>query len=259
MIILAIDTNLKMTSVAVVKDGRLLSHYCAECAKDHSVVLFSAIREVMDKADIEISEIDIFATTAGPGSFTGIRIGVSSASALAYATGKPVVGINTLDCLAYGSSQYSNQYSERGFLVCPLINARNNQVFAAIYENGKIIGDYMVCDISEFSYKLVSLCIEEKTIEGQISDTKVVLLTGDAAALHLDYLKESNEGSIEIFLAKEDYLFPSAHILAEMAANQTYNGNYAGNKINLDNIIRPFYMRKSQAERMREMELQASD
>ena len=101
MIILAIDTSTVVASVALMDDEKLLGEYSINNKKTHSQKLMVMIKEILADLQIKPWDIDVFAASIGPGSFTGLRIGVTTAKAMGYATKKPVIGVPTLDALAY--------------------------------------------------------------------------------------------------------------------------------------------------------------
>jgi hypothetical protein len=101
MIVLAVDTATKAASAALIDNGEIRSEFLINNRTMHSRNLMPLVEEAVKAAGIKKSDIDLFASTVGPGSFTGVRIGVATVKAMAYALKKPVVGINTLDCLAF--------------------------------------------------------------------------------------------------------------------------------------------------------------
>jgi tRNA threonylcarbamoyladenosine biosynthesis protein TsaB len=126
MIILAVDTSTTSCSVAVIDEDSLLAEATIVREQTHSKHLMDMVDSVVTLAGLSISELDGFAVTRGPGTFTGLRIGISTVKGLAVASGKPVVGISSLDALAKQCAYSSN-------LVCPLIDARKGEVYFARY------------------------------------------------------------------------------------------------------------------------------
>jgi tRNA threonylcarbamoyladenosine biosynthesis protein TsaB len=126
MKILAVDTATQSCSVAVSDNKMVLAEKTIQNGRTHSVHLLDMIDSVMEEAGLSVSELEGFAVTVGPGSFTGLRIGISTIKGLAMATKKPVVGISSLDVLA-------NQCLQNDFLICPLIDARKKEVYHARY------------------------------------------------------------------------------------------------------------------------------
>ncbi len=126
MKLLGLDSSGLVASVAVVEDGTLLAEYTVNYKKTHSQTLLPMLDAVVRMIELDLQEVDAIAVAAGPGSFTGLRIGSATAKGLGFALGKPLIGVPTLDALAYnlwGSDR----------LVCPMMDARRGQVYTGIY------------------------------------------------------------------------------------------------------------------------------
>jgi tRNA threonylcarbamoyladenosine biosynthesis protein TsaB len=134
MKILAVDTATQSCSVAVVDKESLLAEVSIVSAQTHSKHLIKLIREVNLLAGLSISDLNGFAVTRGPGSFTGLRIGISTVKGLAAASDKPVVGVSSLEALA-------GQCFASSYLICPLIDARKGEVYYSSYrlKNGQLL------------------------------------------------------------------------------------------------------------------------
>ncbi|MGE5808025.1 MAG: tRNA (adenosine(37)-N6)-threonylcarbamoyltransferase complex dimerization subunit type 1 TsaB, partial [Nitrospirota bacterium] len=126
MYILGIETSTKTGSVAVVSDKAVIAQYSLNIEITHSERLMSTVDRVLKDTGIALSQLDGFAVATGPGSFTGLRIGVSTVKGLAFATGKPVAAVPTLYALAWN-------VPHAAYPVCPLLDARKNEVYAAVY------------------------------------------------------------------------------------------------------------------------------
>ncbi len=124
--ILALDTATKTASAALLLDDRVLAEGYADLGRHHAAVLLPFVQSVLDLAGMTMEEVDLLAGTAGPGSFTGLRIGASTLKGLALATGKPVAAVSTLAALALNAAG-------SGEAVCPLLDARKGQVYGALY------------------------------------------------------------------------------------------------------------------------------
>ena len=124
--ILAVDTTTNVLSVAVTEGRRVLSEYSIDHKRTHSQKLMPVIEAVLGNLGVDISEIDAFAAAAGPGSFTGIRIGLAAVRTLAQATGKKVAAVNTLLSLAYNAEFTKGR-------VLAVLDARGGNVYAAVY------------------------------------------------------------------------------------------------------------------------------
>jgi len=229
MKVLAIDTSSIVASVAIVDEQKVLGEYTINHKKTHSQKLMPMIKETLSACEIDIADIDLYCVSIGPGSFTGLRIGVATAKALAHSANKPVIGINTLDALAYGMPYFEG-------IICPIIDARNNQVYTAQYIwdiNGpKLLTQYIAQDI--------------QNIINELKDKKEkVIFVGDGVSVYkeniIDNLKELAVFS-PVFSTMQ-----KASVVAELAI-QKYRERHFDNYLTLT----PFYLRKSQAERVLE-------
>jgi tRNA threonylcarbamoyladenosine biosynthesis protein TsaB len=126
MKILAVDTATQSCSAAVIDQRQLLAEITIGNGRTHSRHLMNIIDTVIDMAGLKVEQLDGFATSIGPGSFTGLRIGISAIKGLAYALDKPVVGISSLEALAW-------QCSQTPFLICAAIDARKKEVYSCLY------------------------------------------------------------------------------------------------------------------------------
>jgi len=134
MKVLGIDTSTSCGSVGLIDDGEVISDYLLKIPVTHSERLLGAIEFVLKEARCNIEDIDGWAISLGPGSFTGLRIGVSTVKGLAFATGKPVAGVSILDVLA-------SQIAPTSYLICPILDARKKEVYTAFYryEEGRFL------------------------------------------------------------------------------------------------------------------------
>jgi tRNA threonylcarbamoyladenosine biosynthesis protein TsaB len=126
MKVLGIDTSTSCGSVGLIDNGEVISDYLLNIPVTHSERLLGAVEFVLREARCSIENIDGWAIALGPGSFTGLRIGVSTVKGLAFATGKPVAGVSILDVLA-------SQIAPTPHLICPLLDARKSEVYTAFY------------------------------------------------------------------------------------------------------------------------------
>ena len=126
MKILALDSSGIVASVAVVEDDTLLAEYTVNYKKTHSQTLLPMLDEIVKMTELDMDTVDAIAVAAGPGSFTGLRIGSATAKGLGLALKKPLIPVPTVDALAY------NLY-DAGRLICPIMDARRNQVYTGIY------------------------------------------------------------------------------------------------------------------------------
>lgn len=126
-LILNIDTAVNAASVCLAKDGNILSFAKNENQQDHSSWLHIGIKEIFEKNDLQLNSMDAIAVTEGPGSYTGLRIGMATAKGICYALDKPLITLNTLLVMA------NTAKNENADLLCPMIDARRMEVFTALY------------------------------------------------------------------------------------------------------------------------------
>ena len=128
MKILALDTTAKSASAAITDGREPLAVFTLEAGLTHSETVLPMIKTALDSLHMTAHDIDLFAVTAGPGSFTGVRIGISEIKGLAFATGKPCVGVSTLLSLAYNLRPLCENA-----ILCPVMDARRNQLYNALF------------------------------------------------------------------------------------------------------------------------------
>jgi tRNA threonylcarbamoyladenosine biosynthesis protein TsaB len=129
MYILAVDTSTETGSIALLSEDRVICELNVNCGLNHSQTILSGISDVLRYAGKNVSDCEFFAVTTGPGSFTGLRIGISIVKGLALAASKPVVGVSTLDALAHNLFASTMQ-------IIPFLDAKRGQVYASCYEPG---------------------------------------------------------------------------------------------------------------------------
>lgn len=220
MNILAIDTSSLNATCAVLADGVLTGEFSICNKKTHSQMLMPMLDDVLKKASLEIGDIDVFAPCIGPGSFTGLRIGIAAAKALCQARNKKITGISALDSLAQNIC-----FSDK--TVCPIMDARRGDVYNALYLNGeKICGDRAV--------SLDALLCE--------LDGKETVFTGDGVFAYKDKIIEK--------MGKNAYFAPPMHMLSR-ASSIAYLAAKKAEKGEFDDYhtILPVYLRTCQAER----------
>jgi len=155
-LILGIETAASICSVALVKDGELLAIRESEGNREHSASLTGYIADVFSEAGLAYTQLDAVAVSMGPGSYTGLRIGVSSAKGLCYALDKPFIAIDTLKSLAWQALQL---YMVKGknmenILLCPMLDARRMEVYTAMFDKDlKLVDEVNASIIAEDSFK----------------------------------------------------------------------------------------------------------
>ncbi|MGE5613252.1 MAG: tRNA (adenosine(37)-N6)-threonylcarbamoyltransferase complex dimerization subunit type 1 TsaB [Bacillota bacterium] len=226
---LAIDTSTAMAGIAVADEQGLLAGYSLMDMKTHSQKLVPMLHELLAHLGLAPADIDVFAAVTGPGSFTGLRIGVTTIKSLAYATGKRTAGIPSLDALAFAAAVSEDS------IICPIMDARNNQVYAALYQssNGTVqnLSGYMGVHISDLV----------RHIEERHNDA-AVMFTGDGVLLHRDFLKIELNGRCSFM---PDFMLRQ---MAAPAAQMAITMALRGDTTDSTELV-PFYLRPSQAER----------
>jgi len=146
-LILNIDTAVDVASICLAKDGKVLSIAKNESQKDHASWLHIAIKEIFEKNNLELGLVDAVAITGGPGSYTGLRIGMATAKGICFALNKPLISLNTLLVMANAAKD------ESADLLCPMIDARRMEVFTAIYTKGlKVVKEPVAMTLNENSF-----------------------------------------------------------------------------------------------------------
>ena len=148
MKILSIDTSSNLCSVALLENNEIIEELVIDNDKTHSQNLMPLIQQLFLKTNIGLPQIDLIACNKGPGSFTGIRIGIATAKAIAEVANIPTIGISSLDCLAYNVPNATG-------VICSLIDANNNQAYCAIFDKDyNLLSDYMADDINNIKSAL---------------------------------------------------------------------------------------------------------
>ena len=230
MLILALESSAKAASVALMQDAELLAQYSQCSGLTHSRTLLPMVEDMLKNTDKKLADVDFIAVAHGPGSFTGIRIGVSTVKGLAWASDKKCVGVSTLAAMAWHGAA-------AGGLVCSVMDARRSQVYNALFEIKDGAPERLCRDRA--------IALSELAAELRGYDREV-LLVGDGARLSFDYL--TAEG-ISCRIAPQNLLYQSAWGVG-MEALRTEPGT-------ADDLL-PVYLRLSQAERERQERLSES-
>ncbi len=133
--ILNIDTSLETADVTIAKDGNIICSRSNENQKDHASFLEPAILSIVKEGSIQLADLSAIAVVYGPGSYTGLRVGMASAKGLCYALNKPLIVLNNLELLAIAAIQeYQSVPGSEGVFFCPMIDARRMEVYTAVYD-----------------------------------------------------------------------------------------------------------------------------
>ncbi len=222
MNILGIETSTKTGSVAIVSEDGVIAQYSLNIEVTHSERLMSTIERVLKDTGLAVSDIGGFAIAIGPGSFTGLRIGLSTVKGLALATGNPVAAVPTLLALAW-NLPFS------GYPVCPLLDARKNEVYAALY---RFEGKALVQVLPEAAIPLSSL--------SQQVDAMTVF-TGEGSRIYRTEIQRIL-GNRAVF-APHSAILPSGATVAEIGLDMIKSGKLAE-----PDSLTPLYIRRPEAE-----------
>ncbi len=226
MKILAVDSSASVASAAIAEGDKLICEFTLNHKKNHSEKLMPMIDELFQSAQLMPGDIDLFAVANGPGSFTGLRIGVATVKGLAHALQKPTVGISTLLAMAYNLP-----FCE--YMLSPIMDARRAQVYNGVYQWQK----GTVKEIIQPRAVSIAECIGELRKNGE-----PVVFLGDGVPMHKDFIREQL-GDQAIF-APQNCNMQRAASVALAAAEIYKTGNYQNYY-----ELAPMYLRKPQAER----------
>lgn len=224
MTILAMDTATMVSSVAVATKDRVLAELTAETRFTHSETLVVNIEEVMRLADVKREELSAVAVSLGPGSFTGLRIGLATAKAISYALSIPLVGVPTLEVLAAA-------FPSPGTVVAPLIDAQKGNAYFALYRSTE---QGLVCD------KEVAVASPQEIAETIAEIDRPVMIAGDFAR---KLVAKGIELPKNASIAPITHIMPRAALVAARAFVRLKNGE---GKSLME--LEPIYVRRSEAE-----------
>jgi tRNA threonylcarbamoyladenosine biosynthesis protein TsaB len=194
MIILALDTSGPSAGVAVMRDGELVYEATVINALTHSVNIMPMVEEALLRSGLTINAVTLFAAVVGPGSFTGVRIGVSTVKAMALALDKPCIGVNALEALACGLAQTTH-------LVCPIRDARVQQVYGAAFQDGHRVMEDAVLKLPDYLNAIQALGHQFCFVGDGMPPLReeIISVLGDRAGFasaHLNQLKAGAAASI---------------------------------------------------------------
>lgn len=229
MKILSIDTSSKVCSVAILEDKNLIAERQIDDEKTHSQKLMPLIDLILKESNLTLNDFDLLSCCAGPGSFTGVRIGVSTVKAFNDVYSIPISSVSSLESLAYNTLEFDNNTN----LICSIIDAKNDNVYYGIFEK------------KDNSFpQLKDLCA--KNINEMIEDlheykNSPLLFIGDGSKVHKKILLEN----FPLCTFSEDKYDIQTSLSVGKAGFDHYKQGLYGDS----NFITPLYLRKSQAER----------
>lgn len=222
MKILSVDSSSVSASVAITENGVTLAENFINNGLTHSQTLMPMVEKTLNDAKISVKDIELFAITNGPGSFTGVRIGIASIKGMADALNKKCVAISTLEAIA-------EPLKNEDCIACAVMDARCNQVYTAMFKSGKRLCEDKAVLIDELGQELKNY-------------NKKVVFIGDGSVLCYEKLKDV---VTECEVAYESIRFVHASSIGRIAEEKVKNGEMP---INSANLV-PFYLRLPQAER----------
>ena len=224
MKILSIECSAGPASCSIIDDGVVRASAFTNARLTHSQTLLPMIINMLDNSETKLSDIDSIAVGVGPGSFTGLRIGISAVKGLAAPTNKPCIPVSTLDAMA-------QQFVDRDCIVCAVMDARCNQFYNALFDitDGKIT---RLCEDRAL------LCEQLKQEIANTDNKKSIIVCGDGADLFYKHVCED----ANVKLAPEHLKYQSAVGVGMFAYNN------ANNAMPCENLL-PVYLRLPQAER----------
>lgn len=220
-IIINIDTASERAHVSFAKNGLIIDVLYSESQKEHASFLQTAVKQLSKKNGIALSNVDAIAVTAGPGSYTGLRVGMASAKGLCYALQIPLISINSLEALTWSALDLFPNYNET-VLLCPMIDARRMEVFTAVYKNN--------LTIYQTPYALI---LDENSFSKELA-TNQILFFGSGATKWKSVSKHSNA------------LFENCNLLPESLGKRSFSLFSTGNFSELA-YSEPFYLKDFQS------------
>lgn len=220
MKILAMDTSSVNATVAVCDENRILGEYTVSNERAHSQIIMPMLESLLNHCSLTIKDIDVFAVALGPGSFTGLRIGISAMKTLAQSLSKPIIGVSSLD-------EVASSFFGTDKIICPIFDARRNEVYNALYLNGNKFVSERVVDFDELLIEL---------------SQKQVIFAGDAIIKYRDKILSFNNPNW--LIAPGSLSMQRASALASVALARALDSDF-------DNLydLSPIYLRLPQAER----------
>lgn len=222
---MALDSSAVTASVAICDDGKVTGEFYINAGLTHSQTLMPMVESLLNCSATDISQIEAFAITTGPGSFTGLRIGIGAVKGMAMALDKPCIEVSTLEAIAY-------PHKLSGAVICSVMDARCNQVYNAVFksEGGELV---RLCDDRAIA---ISDLLTELKGYGKI------ILAGDGAKLCFANARE--QGLENIYLPLEQQVYQRASSVCMIAQRKA-----AGGELLSAGKLMPVYLRPSQAER----------
>ncbi len=225
MKVLGIDTSTKVATIAILDGERVIGEYSLSKDMSHSEKLMPMLKEVLDNIDMKMEEIDLYAVGLGPGSFTGLRIGLATIKSFAHLFNKPIIGVSTLEALAY------NMYLNSS-VIMPMLDARRDRVYTSLYR----FKDDRIEEIEG------SQILEINDIGKKLDKYEDIVVNGEGSIVYSNEIKEALGEKVKFASMGQNIC--RAVSICEIALEK-YN---EGKRDDLFTLI-PDYIRPSQAER----------
>ncbi len=252
MMILAIESSALVASVAVLEDDVLKAEFTVNNKLTHSETLLPMLKQMMEIAGLDPDKVDAIAVAAGPGSFTGLRIGAATAKGLALAWNRPIVRVSTLQAMAFGLSTMSDA------LICPIMDARRGQVYSAVYQGGAVLLPEAARSIDELLQDLDGLEISKETAEyiflgdgvPPCGETIASRLEGDVCFAGPEFSRQRAAGVAVLGSILFNRWLDRTGLTPEELRTRGADGIdcFGGDVMHSDDFA-PDYLRQSQAER----------
>ena len=235
MLILALDTASLTASAALWRDEVMVAQYFLNSGHTHSTTLLPMIKHMLETSGASLDDVDLLACAVGPGSFTGIRIGIATLKGLCVGKNIPCVGVSSLEAMAYGMRGVDG-------IVCPVINARRTQFYSSLFrvKNGQV---------SRLSEDDIVLGADLDSVLSPYDEA--VYLVGDGYGAAREFITHKH-----LKYTPELYRWPTAFAVADAASN-IWN-NASDKSVFTQDSMSPVYLRKTQAEREREERISAA-
>ena len=234
MKVLSVDSSSKVATVAILEDDILLGEYVLNNKREHSVILMPMIENLLQENNLNIEDIDGFVVSEGPGSFTGLRIGMATIKGLSFGSNKPYVSISSLDALAYSLLYFNG-------IICPIMDALRDNVYTSLYinDNGNLKN---ILEITSMEIQDLINLLKEKNLP--------VIFVGDAVSKHREYI----QNNLRLHHFAQNHLnIIRASSLGELGLQILKAGSFDSPDSS------PVYLKKPQAERELERRLKMDE
>lgn len=225
MKVLGIDTSTKVATIAVIDEEGVIGEYSLSKDMSHSEKLMPMVKEVLDNIDLKIGDIDLYTLGLGPGSFTGLRIGAATIKSFAHLFNKPIIGVSTLESLAY------NLYLSKA-IIMPMLDARRDRVYTALYS-------FQGPNIKEIE---ASQILEIEDLGKKLKEYENIIVNGEGSIVYREEIKKALGEKVQF--ASSGQNISRAVSICELALEKYRQGQR-------DDFfsLTPDYIRPSQAER----------